>query len=74
MAPGDGSGLSGSTENVEEAKRFLDVFSGMRGPLDGLGRQGFGPCGPETQAFKEVEWRLAMVPDSADPLKTSRKQ
>jgi hypothetical protein len=53
---------------------FLDVFSGMVAPLESLERQGFGPVGPKTQAFNEVEWRVQPFLDPMDPLKTSRKQ
>jgi hypothetical protein len=53
---------------------FLEVFSGMIAPLEGLEEQGFGPVGPKTQAFNDVGWRMQPFSDPMDPLKTSRKQ
>jgi hypothetical protein len=55
-------------------RRFLDVFSGMIAPLEGLEEQGFGTVGPETQAFNDVGWRMQPFSDPMDPLKTSRKR
>jgi hypothetical protein len=46
----------------------------MTAPLKGLEEQGFGPVGPETQAFNDVGWRMQPFSDPMDPLKTSRKQ
>jgi hypothetical protein len=66
--------IAGTSDSPKPKKfGFLDVFSGMVAPLESLERQGFGPVGPKTQAFNEVEWRVQPFLDPMDPLKTSRK-